>query len=172
MRYFIFFFLISIYACGTGKQLTYDYTANKSRATTPVSTGKSHSDIFDSREMIAKKARKQVGKKYQYGKCGPHAFDCSGLTQYIYAGEGVQLPRTSGDQARYGRQLKAGEIEKGDLVIFQRGSKVSHVGICVEREKGELWVVHSTSSNGVIMENVLDSPYWSRRVKGGRRVIQ
>ncbi len=171
MKYCIFL-LIFIYACGTGKQLTYDYTANKSRTSTTSKALQVHTEISDSREIIAKTAIDQVGKKYQYGKCGPHAFDCSGLTQYIYAGEGIQLPRTSVDQAKHGRQLKSGDIEKGDLVIFQKGTKVSHVGICVEREKGELWVVHSTSSNGVIMENVLDSPYWSRRVKGGRRVIQ
>ena len=37
----------------------------------------------------------QEGKPYIWGATGPEAFDCSGLTLYIHAQLGVELPRNS-----------------------------------------------------------------------------
>ncbi len=38
------------------------------------------------------------GQPYVYGATGPSAFDCSGLTGYVYRQFGVNLPRTAADQ--------------------------------------------------------------------------
>ncbi|MBT8827929.1 C40 family peptidase, partial [Lactobacillus delbrueckii subsp. bulgaricus] len=37
------------------------------------------------RNKVVKLAKKQVGKRYVYGATGPNAFDCSGLTSYVYS---------------------------------------------------------------------------------------
>ncbi|MCT3473722.1 C40 family peptidase, partial [Lactobacillus delbrueckii] len=37
------------------------------------------------RNKVVSLAKKQVGKPYVYGATGPNAFDCSGLTSYVYS---------------------------------------------------------------------------------------
>ncbi|CAM5692018.1 hypothetical protein SVIOM342S_02828 [Streptomyces violaceorubidus] len=60
---------------------------------------------------------------------GPHAFDCSGLTQAAYRAAGVCLPRTTYAQIDAGRRVPRSELRPGDLVFFYSG--ISHVGIYV-----------------------------------------
>lgn len=177
MRYFkhIGFFLIGLFlysSCGVSGKISPDYTLNQSRAST-IKPGEKNSKDYTQRmrQSVTQDARKLIGKRYRYGGCGPNAFDCSGFTQYVFSKNDVKLPRSSREQARSGRPIKLSDIQAGDLVVFAKSSKVSHVGICVEHTRDALWVAHSTNSEGVIMENVFDSKYWSRRVRDGRRVI-
>ncbi|MGB5023938.1 MAG: hypothetical protein WBO44_01255, partial [Saprospiraceae bacterium] len=41
---------------------------------------------------------------------------------------------------------------------------IVHVGIITESKKDRLMVIHSTSSKGVIEENILKSDYWIMRM--------
>jgi len=54
------------------------------------------------RERRGKKAvdyaSEQVGRPYLYGGSGPVAYDCSGLTQYVYGQLGVRLPHNAAQQ--------------------------------------------------------------------------
>jgi len=43
-------------------------------------------------------AKQQLGKAYKYGAEGPNAFDCSGLTYYVYKHFGYSIPRDSEGQ--------------------------------------------------------------------------
>jgi cell wall-associated NlpC family hydrolase len=72
-------------------------------------------------------ARSALGTPYVWGATGPYGFDCSGLMQWSYAQAGVQLPRTSQEQAYAGRQIPLSEARPGDLVIYR--SDASHVGM-------------------------------------------
>src|ERR1051326_3477277 len=45
--------------------------------------------------LAVRDALAQLGKPYAYGKAGPWAFDCSGLTQHAWRAAGVHIPRTS-----------------------------------------------------------------------------
>lgn len=78
-------------------------------------------------------ARAQIGKPYIFGAEGPHAFDCSGLTQAAWKDAGVSIPRTSQAQAAGLRQVPVSEIQIGDLVIYRDGNGVSrgHVAIYI-----------------------------------------
>lgn len=49
-------------------------------------------------ERIVDLAARHAGAPYVYGADGPDQFDCSGLTQYVHARLGIDLPRTSRDQ--------------------------------------------------------------------------
>ena len=50
-------------------------------------------------EDVVDFAAKLIGRPYVWGAEGPKSFDCSGLTQYVYAEFGVRLPRRAIDQS-------------------------------------------------------------------------
>ncbi|MDH4140779.1 MAG: NlpC/P60 family protein [Coriobacteriia bacterium] len=78
-----------------------------------------------------------VGVPYKWGGCSPGGFDCSGLTQYVYAKVGISLPRTSRSQYGVGAHVPSDRVDllvAGDLVFFGYGAdpgQVHHVGIYV-----------------------------------------
>ncbi|MFE5310560.1 C40 family peptidase [Isoptericola sp. NPDC056573] len=61
-------------------------------------------------------AMRYVGVPYVSGGSSPSGFDCSGLTQYVYAQVGINLPRTSSAQRNAGTVVSASEAKPGDLV--------------------------------------------------------
>lgn len=74
-------------------------------------------------------ARGAVGSPYGWGKAGPNAFDCSGLTQWAYGRAGISIPRTSQAQASAGRRVPLSAIRPGDLVVYR--DDASHVAMYV-----------------------------------------
>lgn len=69
-------------------------------------------------------ARAQLGKPYAWGGTGPSVFDCSGLVMRAWQEAGVQLPRTTWDQARAGEATTRDRLVPGDLVITRGGGHV------------------------------------------------
>ena len=70
----------------------------------------------------------QVGKAYRYGATGPNAFDCSGLTTYVYKNVyGMTLPRTAAAQGRGGTAVSWNDIRPGDI-IWSSGHVATYVG--------------------------------------------
>ncbi|GLY03821.1 MULTISPECIES: C40 family peptidase [Actinoplanes] len=74
-------------------------------------------------------AKALKGRPYRYGASGPGAFDCSGLTGYVYKKAHVTLPRTANAQYHKARKLAASEVRPGDLVFWVSGGRAYHVGI-------------------------------------------
>ncbi|WP_439651202.1 NlpC/P60 family protein [Nocardia panacis] len=72
-------------------------------------------------------AATQTGKPYEWGGVGPDAWDCSGLVQWAFRQVGVQLPRTTWQQAKVGLPVPLGALSPGDVVILNEDA--SHVGI-------------------------------------------
>ncbi|HEV2342882.1 MAG TPA: C40 family peptidase [Actinocrinis sp.] len=96
-------------------------------------------------------AYNELGKPYVWGATGPDDFDCSGLTQHVWASAGVQLPRTSQEQADAGESVPVSAIRPGDLVVYFSGR--SHIGIYV----GRGLVIHSPRPGSVVQFTPLDS---------------
>ena len=72
-----------------------------------------------------------IGRPYVWGAEGPHAFDCSGLTQYVYQEFGIELPRRAISQSKFGDPAGR-RLQRGDLLFFStdsRQSLVTHVGL-------------------------------------------
>jgi len=114
--------------------------------------------------LLINESKKLLGVKYRYAGDSPsRGFDCSGLTGYLYAKANIKLPRTSTEQSRIGKRKKFEQADVGDLVFFGTGSRVTHVGIVVERAGRSMTIVHSTSSKGVRYDEVYSSAYWSSR---------
>jgi cell wall-associated NlpC family hydrolase len=49
---------------------------------------------------------------------GAVGFDASGLVQYAFAGVGIKLPRSSGEQYKVGRKIAPDQALPGDLIFF------------------------------------------------------
>jgi len=62
-------------------------------------------------------ALRQAGVPYLWGGTGNGGFDCSGLVMSAWAVAGVQLPRTSYEQADAGTRIGRSQLRPGDLVF-------------------------------------------------------
>ena len=118
------------------------------------------------RDQILITAKKQLGTPYVWAGSSPDGFDCSGFTSYVMSKNGSKLPRRAVDQYNDAPRVKVKNAQKGDLVFFDNGSGVSHVGIVVSEKGSPLMMIHSSSSKGVIITDVTKSAYWTKRLKG------
>lgn len=93
-------------------------------------------------------AEEYLGVPYRWGGDAPSTgFDCSGYVKYVYARQGVHLPRTSREQAQAGRgvTVSLSALRAGDLVMFAESRRpISHVAIYA----GSGRIIHSSSSGG------------------------
>ncbi len=92
-------------------------------------------------------AEEYLGVPYRFGGTSPNSgFDCSGFVQYVFARQGVQLPRTSQEQAQVGMALSPDwrAVSAGDLVMFEENGRIGHVAIYAGRNR----IIHSSSSGG------------------------
>jgi peptidoglycan DL-endopeptidase RipB len=92
-------------------------------------------------EYVIKRGASQLGTPYSWGggkPTGPSTgvergantvgFDCSGFTQYSFAGVGVLIPKYSGDQFNTGRRVPVQQAKRGDLLFWGPGGS-QHVAI-------------------------------------------
>jgi cell wall-associated NlpC family hydrolase len=111
-------------------------------------------------------ARRFMGTPYRWGGETPATgFDCSGLMQYAFKQLGVDIPRVSQDQFRSGTPVPREALQPGDLVFFQRGGDVHHVGMYV----GGNSFLHAPRSGDVVKVTSLSEPHYANGYAGARR---
>jgi peptidoglycan DL-endopeptidase CwlO len=74
-------------------------------------------------------AAQQKGIPYVWGGTTRRGFDCSGLSQYVFARIGKRIPRVAQAQYNYSIKLRPRMQRKGDLVFFGAPRNVNHMGI-------------------------------------------
>lgn len=92
-------------------------------------------------EYVIRRGGSQLGVPYSWGggkPTGPSTgvddganivgFDCSGLTQFSFAGVGVLIPKYSGDQYNTGRKVPLAQAKRGDLLFWGPGG-TQHVAL-------------------------------------------
>ena len=106
-------------------------TVHADEVSTPVvTTVKKTSDVTKKRNAIVKLAKKEIGKPYVWGATGPSAFDCSGLTTYVYKNAANQiLPRTTYGQITLGKTIPVSTKTGGGGDLLFWGNY--HVGIYI-----------------------------------------
>jgi hypothetical protein len=127
-------------------------------------------EIVMNSDLIAS-AQEHIGVPYRYGGTDEKGFDCSGFVQHVFNRAGLQVPRSSQEQSKSGKKVSIDKVQPGDLLFFShRGSKIDHVGIVTDSINGELKMIHSSSSEGIIVTEVSSSSYWKPRLKKARRI--
>lgn len=92
-------------------------------------------------EYVIRRGASQMGVPYSWGGGKPGGpstgigsgantvgYDCSGFTQFSYAGVGVLIPKYSGDQYNTGRKVPTSQAKRGDLLFWGPGGS-QHVAI-------------------------------------------
>ncbi len=106
------------------------------------------------------------GVPHRYGGLDGEGIDCSGLVYRTYKDlYGLDLPRSTRYQSRYGHRVSPDALRVGDLVFFKTGFRQRHVGIYV----GDSSFIHSSLSEGVTRTS-LNNPYWAKRFWKAKRV--
>ena len=130
-----------------------------------------NTEINPIRHEIVQDARQTVGSKYQYGGTGSKKFDCSGLVYALYTARDIQLPRSTRDMAHYGEEIRFQDVQPGDLIFFRNVRKIDHVAIVSRKSPAKTWLIHSTTSRGVVEEVLEESYYWNTRIDQCRKFI-
>lgn len=92
-------------------------------------------------DLINRLTHPWLDAPYLWGGRTPLGVDCSGFTQVIFKQMGIDLPRDAWQQAQEGEQVKKfKDAQPGDLVFFDRGEEIIHVGIMLDESK----VIHAS----------------------------
>lgn len=116
--------------------------------TSPIGKPVQERDIQNVRDSgglteVTAEAVKYVGCPYVWGGNSlDGGTDCSGFIREVYKKFGVNLPRTSSEQAKAGRAISESELQAGDLLFYGEGKSVSHVVMYMGNGK----IVHASSS--------------------------
>jgi cell wall-associated NlpC family hydrolase len=140
-------------------------TANSGSNTTKVDA------LTAKRKNLAESSKKYVGTEYKYAGKDPKGFDCSGFTSYVMQTEGVAISSSSRDQALEGKPVPLNKVKPGDLIFFGKKGKVTHVAMVISNTSEGITVIHSTTSKGVMIQNVSTSTYWKPMILFARDVL-
>lgn len=113
-----------------------------------------------------------LGTPYRYGGMTRNGIDCSAFVLSVFGTSmGMNLPRVAASQAQQGERVSREEIQKGDLVFFSQGSRISHVGIVHSvSPEGDIKFIHAATSRGVMVSSLTDS-YWGPKFRFAKRII-
>lgn len=153
---------VSVSQCNTRK------TVSSTPAPAPDSRGMAF------RKEIVAYAGKYKGSKYTpAGKKPDTGFDCSGFTSYVFDHFDIALSPAAREQVKQGKSKDVKDAQPGDLIFFRRSASepIFHVSVVKSNNGKSLFVIHSTTSRGVIEEDVLNSTYWKQYIDSVRDVV-
>lgn len=123
-------------------------------------------------KTIINHGQELLGLRYRTSGVAKWPLDCSGFVSYICSLEGIKTPRSSGSMSLYTDRIS--DPQPGDLLFFKgrnRGaSRVGHVAMVISNENGDIKMIHSSNSRGIVIESLQQSAYFSSRYLGAGRL--
>ncbi len=120
------------------------------------------------RQALLEQHRRWEGTPYRLGGTSERGIDCSALVQHVYRDTfDLELPRSTYEQVKEGREIDRQALKAGDLVFFRPPGAYRHVGVYV----GDGYFLHASTSQGVIISR-LDNSYWQRYYWQARRALE
>ncbi len=119
------------------------------------------------RSRIVEVARNQIGDAYIPGASGPHGFDCSGLTRFVYdIAADISLPHYS--RAQYGKvkPVSRADAQPGDLVFFFENG-AHHVGIYIGGGK----MIDAPGRGDKVRVSPTTGSWWGRTFTGMGKIL-
>lgn len=107
--------------------------AERERAAAEMAAMLEDLEVSDSvQAQVVQTALQYLGVPYVWGGESPRGFDCSGLTKYVYAQHGVNLPHNAAMQFNLdmGVPVSNDQLQPGDLVFWGPGYP-HHVGMYI-----------------------------------------
>ncbi len=119
------------------------------------------------RAAIVRVARNQLGDPYRAGWAGPHAFDCGGLTQFVFRRAlGLEIGRSSRVQYQGVERISKRKARPGDLVFFFENG-THHVGIYIGGNK----MIDAPNAGERVRVSPISGSWWGRNFTGIGRVL-
>ncbi|MFS8514382.1 MAG: C40 family peptidase, partial [Planifilum fulgidum] len=124
-------------------------------------------------DRIIKTGEKYMGTPYKYGASSNQTnyFDCSSFVQRVFKENGINLPRSSRQQAKVGTYVPKNQIQKGDLLFFTTSyspNQIAHVGIYAGNNK----ILHTWGPGGVRYDDLNGMKWLREGYVTARRVIK
>jgi cell wall-associated NlpC family hydrolase len=114
---------------------------------------------------VIENARAYYGVPYLFGGTTRLGMDCSALLQLSFADAGIDIPRSSNEQAAWGEPVKPTELRPGDFLFFGASpgsSTITHVGMVTVVDAEGVEFIHASTSLGVT-ENSFELDYYLSR---------
>jgi len=155
-----------------GALLLLAFATSAFRPVNPKPSRAEDAEIMQLRCDVTGYAQNFLGLRYRSAGHSPKTgFDCSGFTNFILDEFGVKVSTSSTTQSRQGLKVPLNEVLPGDLVFFGGRGRIQHVAMVVEKTAEGIFVVHSTCSRGIVVENISTSKYWKPKILFARDVI-
>ncbi len=137
---------------------------------------KASKKISESEDQVTKiiqTARSYMGTPYKWGGTSRSGLDCSGLLLISFRSAEIDIPRTSAEQSKLGKEISLHELRPGDLVFFaatkRNSRKITHVGLVTSIQgKHDVQFIHASTKLGVVENNIYTDYYRGIFVKARR----
>ena len=113
-----------------------------------------------------------LGTPYRHGGITRKGMDCSGFVSTAFKSIEIPLSRSSQEMATQGKKIKLSNVQVGDLLFFKtlRKNRISHVGLVVDIDGGEVKFIHASSKRGVVISSLSDA-YYKKAFRIAKRVM-
>ncbi len=117
-------------------------------------------------------AQDYQGIRYRAGGSSPRTgFDCSGFVYWVFARQGVSVPRDTAGQASSGREVSRAAMLPGDIIVF-KGIRSTSSGMHSAIYVGGGRFIHSPNSRSRVRIESLSQSYWASHPYTVRRVLK
>lgn len=130
-------------------------------------------ELSDDRKSLISYSEESLGVSYSSDY--KRGFDCSGYVQHCYKQLAVKVPRSSKKQFAQGKTIDLEDALVGDVIVFTGSNakkrEAGHVGIIHHMNGDTVFFIHSSTTQGVIINHNRE-PYYSDRYLGVVKYIE